>query len=147
MSASTPSAIVSAIRPAFDKGKESGDLLFFPSQIHTHKDLAIDVGPNAPHFPSPITSTQTRARINNHDFVVSSRSGYARHCCRNPTYRPRTLSSPVPRLSAKRRREEMCSSRRTIRTFTLVSYGTKKRAPNTSSWSVGWFYKKFEGVL
>jgi hypothetical protein len=43
MSASTPSAIISAIRPAFDKGKESGDLLFCPSQIHTHKDLAIDV--------------------------------------------------------------------------------------------------------
>ncbi|KAI0270762.1 hypothetical protein BGY98DRAFT_1091270 [Russula aff. rugulosa BPL654] len=33
------------IRPAFDKGKASGDLLFFPSQIHTHKDkdLAIDL--------------------------------------------------------------------------------------------------------
>jgi len=42
MSASTPSAIISAIRPVFDKGKESGDLLFFPSQIHAHKDLAID---------------------------------------------------------------------------------------------------------
>ncbi|KAH9992621.1 HIT-like domain-containing protein [Russula vinacea] len=42
MSASTPSAIISAIRPAFDKGKESGDLLFFPSQTHTHKDLSID---------------------------------------------------------------------------------------------------------
>lgn len=43
---STPSAIISAIRPAFDKGKVSGDLLFFPSQVHTHedKDLAIDVG-------------------------------------------------------------------------------------------------------
>jgi ATP adenylyltransferase len=41
---STPSAIISAIRPAFDKGKASGDLLFFPSQVHTHedKDLAID---------------------------------------------------------------------------------------------------------
>jgi hypothetical protein len=48
MSASTPSAIISAIRPAFDKGKESGDLLFFPSQIHTHKDLAIDVGSTPP---------------------------------------------------------------------------------------------------
>ena len=43
MSASTPSAIISAIRPAFEKGKASGDLLFFPSQIHTHKDLSIDV--------------------------------------------------------------------------------------------------------
>ena len=42
---STPSAIISAIRPAFDKGIASGDLLFFPSQVHTHKDkeLAIDV--------------------------------------------------------------------------------------------------------
>jgi hypothetical protein len=40
----TPSAIISAIRPAFEKGKESGDLLFFPSQAHTHKDLGIDVG-------------------------------------------------------------------------------------------------------
>ncbi|KAH9061312.1 HIT-like domain-containing protein [Lactarius vividus] len=34
--------IVSAIRPAFEKGKASGDLLFFPSQVHTHKDLGID---------------------------------------------------------------------------------------------------------
>ncbi len=43
---STASAIISATRPAFDKGKASGDLLFFPSQVHTHndKDLAIDVG-------------------------------------------------------------------------------------------------------
>jgi hypothetical protein len=51
---STPSAIISAIRPAFDKGKASGDLLFFPSQVHTHqdKDLAIDVRqtPRAPDF-------------------------------------------------------------------------------------------------
>ncbi|KAH9979160.1 hypothetical protein BJV74DRAFT_780499 [Russula compacta] len=42
MSASTPSAIISAIRPAFDKGKQSGDVLFFPSQVHTHKELGID---------------------------------------------------------------------------------------------------------
>jgi hypothetical protein len=43
---STPFAIISAIRPAYDKGEASGDLLFFPSQVHTHKDkdLAIDVG-------------------------------------------------------------------------------------------------------
>ncbi|KAH9176350.1 hypothetical protein EDB89DRAFT_2126767 [Lactarius sanguifluus] len=34
--------IVSAIRPAFEKGKASGDLLFFPSEVHTHKDLGID---------------------------------------------------------------------------------------------------------
>ncbi|KAH9002052.1 ATP adenylyltransferase-domain-containing protein [Lactarius hatsudake] len=38
----SPPAIVSAIRPAFEKGKASGDLLFFPSEVHTHKDLGID---------------------------------------------------------------------------------------------------------
>jgi ATP adenylyltransferase len=43
MSFATPPAIVSAIRPAFEKGKASGDLLFFPSEVHTHKDLGIDV--------------------------------------------------------------------------------------------------------
>ena len=43
MSFVTPPAIVSAIRPAFEKGKASGDLLFFPSEVHTHKDLGIDV--------------------------------------------------------------------------------------------------------
>ena len=58
MSASTPSAIISAIRPVFDRGKESGDLLFFPSQIHAHKDLAIDVRPT--HLLSH-TQTETRA--------------------------------------------------------------------------------------
>ncbi|KAI9450350.1 hypothetical protein F5148DRAFT_1301205 [Russula earlei] len=42
MSASTPSTIISAIRPAFEKGKESGDLRFFPSQVFTHNDLGID---------------------------------------------------------------------------------------------------------
>jgi len=42
MSFVTPPAIVSAIRPAFEKGKASGDLLFFPSEVHTHKDLGID---------------------------------------------------------------------------------------------------------
>lgn len=51
MSASTPSAIISALRPAFEKGKESGDLLFFPSQVHTHQDLGIDVGHLAPSPP------------------------------------------------------------------------------------------------
>jgi len=40
----SPPAIVSAIRPAFEKGKASGDLLFFPSEVHTHRDLGIDVG-------------------------------------------------------------------------------------------------------
>ncbi|KAH8990532.1 HIT-like domain-containing protein [Lactarius akahatsu] len=40
--ATSPPAIVSAIRPAFEKGKASGDLLFFPSEVHTHKDLGID---------------------------------------------------------------------------------------------------------
>ena len=43
MSFATPPAIVSAIRPAFEKGKASGDLLFFPSEVHTYKDLGIDV--------------------------------------------------------------------------------------------------------
>ena len=43
MSFATPPAIVSAIRPAFEKGKASGDLLFFSSDVHTHKDLGIDV--------------------------------------------------------------------------------------------------------
>ncbi|KAI9463602.1 ATP adenylyltransferase-domain-containing protein [Lactarius psammicola] len=38
----SPPAIVSAIRPAFEKGKASGDLLFFPSEVHTHRDLGID---------------------------------------------------------------------------------------------------------
>ncbi|KAH9047834.1 HIT-like domain-containing protein [Lactarius hengduanensis] len=42
MSSATATAIVSAIRPAFEKGKASGDLLFFPSEVHTHKDLGID---------------------------------------------------------------------------------------------------------
>jgi len=42
MSASTPHAIISAIRPAFEKGKESGDLLFFPSEVYKHNDLGID---------------------------------------------------------------------------------------------------------
>jgi hypothetical protein len=44
MSASTPSTIISLIRPAFDKGRASGDLLFFPSEVHIHGDLGIDVG-------------------------------------------------------------------------------------------------------
>ena len=44
MSFATAPAIVSAIRPAFEKGKASGDLLFFPSEVHTHSDLGIDVG-------------------------------------------------------------------------------------------------------
>jgi len=42
MVASTPPAIISAIRPAFEKGKESGDLLFFPSEVYKHNDLGID---------------------------------------------------------------------------------------------------------
>ncbi|KAF8274482.1 hypothetical protein EI94DRAFT_687821 [Lactarius quietus] len=42
MSFATPPAIVSAVRPAFDKGKASGDLLFFPSEVRTHRDLGID---------------------------------------------------------------------------------------------------------
>ena len=64
MSASTPSAIISAIRAAFHKGKESGDLLFFPSQIHTHKDLSIDVG-QTHLFLITRPQTHSRARIGN----------------------------------------------------------------------------------
>lgn len=37
-----PPTIVSAVRPAFERGKASGDLLFFPSEVHTHRDLGID---------------------------------------------------------------------------------------------------------
>jgi hypothetical protein len=44
MPASTPSTIISLIRPTFDRGRASGDLLFFPSEVHTHRDLGIDVG-------------------------------------------------------------------------------------------------------
>jgi hypothetical protein len=32
------SDIITRLRPAFDKAKESGDLLFFPSTIETHTD-------------------------------------------------------------------------------------------------------------
>ena len=66
MSASTPSAIISALRPAFEKGKESGDLLFFPSQVHTHQDLGIDVG----HIGSP-TSPSPDPRSTRITFVLS----------------------------------------------------------------------------
>jgi len=65
---SPPSTIVSAIRPAFEKGKASGDLLFFPSEVHTHKDLGIDVGLFSFPFPryyssNDITSTVVRDKI------------------------------------------------------------------------------------
>ncbi|KAI0062878.1 ATP adenylyltransferase [Artomyces pyxidatus] len=36
------SQIISAIPDAFERGKASGDLLFFPSEIHTHSDGGID---------------------------------------------------------------------------------------------------------
>ncbi|KAI0305733.1 hypothetical protein B0F90DRAFT_1098460 [Multifurca ochricompacta] len=42
MSASTPSAIIAVIQSAFERGKASGDLLFFPSEVHIHRDLGID---------------------------------------------------------------------------------------------------------
>ena len=63
MSASMPPAIISAIWPAFEKGKASGDLLFFPLQVHTHKDLGIDVGPTQHFSPRPHRS----ARIGGND--------------------------------------------------------------------------------
>jgi len=63
LSASTPSAIISAIRPAFEKGKASGDLLFFPSQVHVHKDLGVDVG-STQHFPP---RPHISARISDND--------------------------------------------------------------------------------
>ncbi|KAH9957949.1 ATP adenylyltransferase-domain-containing protein [Russula dissimulans] len=47
------------IRPAFEKGKESGDLLFFPSQVYKHNDLGIDfeirLCPALLHKPEPPT--------------------------------------------------------------------------------------------
>jgi hypothetical protein len=44
MPISTPSTIISLIGPTFDRGRASGDLLFFPSEAHIHRDLGIDVG-------------------------------------------------------------------------------------------------------
>ncbi|KAI0266844.1 ATP adenylyltransferase-domain-containing protein [Gloeopeniophorella convolvens] len=42
MSTSTPSAIIAAVAPTFARGKASGDVLFFPSEVHTHHDAGID---------------------------------------------------------------------------------------------------------
>ncbi|KAH9083482.1 ATP adenylyltransferase-domain-containing protein [Lactarius deliciosus] len=85
MAATSPPAIVSAIRPAFEKGKASGDLLFFPSEVHTHKDLGIDFEIRlcpallqkpplpAPHFElkDEEEGTEYVVLLNNHFLLVT----------------------------------------------------------------------------
>ena len=39
----TPREIVAKLDSQFEKARESGDLLFFPSTVHKHTDVGIDV--------------------------------------------------------------------------------------------------------
>ena len=117
LSASTQSAVISTIRPAFEKGKASSGLLFFPSQVHIHKDLGVDVG-STQHFPP---RPHRSARISDNDmfclyyYYRSSILGYVWRCYTNLNSRPRTLR---PALLTTRRGARSCSNRRTIRTST-----------------------------
>ena len=40
---STPKEIISSLPECFDKAKESGELLFFPSTVHTHPENGVEV--------------------------------------------------------------------------------------------------------
>lgn len=39
----TPQEIVAKLDSQFKKARESGDLLFFPSTVHKHTDVGVDV--------------------------------------------------------------------------------------------------------
>jgi len=39
----TPQEIVAKLDSQFEKARESGDLLFFPSTVHKHTDVGVDV--------------------------------------------------------------------------------------------------------
>lgn len=39
----TPQEIITKLGSQFEKARESGDLLFFPSTVHKHTDAGIDV--------------------------------------------------------------------------------------------------------
>ena len=39
----TPQEIIAKLGPQFERARESGDLLFFPSTVHKHTDAGIDV--------------------------------------------------------------------------------------------------------
>ena len=39
----TPQEIVARLDSQFERARESGDLLFFPSTIHKHTDVGVDV--------------------------------------------------------------------------------------------------------
>ena len=39
----TPQEIVAKLGPQFERARESGDLLFFPSTVHKHTDVGVDV--------------------------------------------------------------------------------------------------------
>jgi hypothetical protein len=67
MSASMPFVIISTIWRTFEKGKASSNLLFFPSQVHRHKDSGINM---VQHNTSPPDL------IDPHASVVTSRSLY-----------------------------------------------------------------------
>jgi len=39
----TPQEVVAKLDSQFEKARESGDLLFFPSTVHKHADAGVDV--------------------------------------------------------------------------------------------------------
>lgn len=44
----TPQEIVGKVDSQFEKARESGDLLFFPSTVHKHTDVGVDVSSTLP---------------------------------------------------------------------------------------------------
>ena len=48
----TPEEMVGKLDSQFEKAHESGDLLFFPSTVHKHTDVGVDVSfsPSSIHF-------------------------------------------------------------------------------------------------
>ena len=54
----TPQEIVAKLDSKFEKARESGDLLFFPSTVHKHTDVGVDVC-----FPLPLSSRISESRF------------------------------------------------------------------------------------
>ena len=53
----TPADIIAQLQSSFDKAKESGDVLFFPSTVHKHSEFGVEVCKSVSLFSRKETSS------------------------------------------------------------------------------------------
>ena len=122
------------IRPTSEKANRWAICCSFHHITHTHThNMSIDVG----SIQRPYGSTSISGNDSFCLYYYYLEIGYVRRCYTNPISQPRT--SRLALLTTRRRSQQTCSSRHSIRIFPSASCRKGRRVLATSScdWSVG----------